>query len=138
MKPTTTSARLRMVAAAVAVVLTGCATGTDGDPVGRHDDAHASDSPTIDGAETREIIARSMTFAPAPLQLEAGEPINVTLTSEDTTHDLTVDEVDFHLAADRNETVTGGLLIDDPGTYTGYCSVPGHREAGMELTFTVS
>lgn len=138
MKPTTTSARLGLVVAAVAVVLTGCASGTGDDPGGAHDDAHASDSPTIDGAENREIIARSMTFAPTALELEAGESINVTLTSQDTTHDLTIDDVDFHLAADRNETVTGGLLIDEPGTYTGYCSVPGHREAGMELTFTVS
>lgn len=138
MKPIATSARLGLVAAAVAVVLAGCATGTDGDHGGGHDDAHASDSPTIDGAENREVTARSMTFAPATLELEAGEPINVTLTSEDSTHDLTVDEVDFHLAADRSETVTGGLLFDEPGTYIGYCSVPGHREAGMELTFTVS
>lgn len=139
MKPTTTtSARLGLVAAALAVVLAGCASGTDGDHGGGHDDAHASNSPTIDAAERLEVAARSMTFAPAALELEGGEPINVALTSGDTTHDLTVDEVDFHLAADRSETVAGGLVFDEPGTYIGYCSVPGHREAGMELTFTVS
>jgi uncharacterized cupredoxin-like copper-binding protein len=48
-----------------------------------------------------------------------------------------VDEIDFHLAADRGETVTGGVVFDKPGTYVGYCSVAGHRKAGMELVIVV-
>jgi plastocyanin len=43
---------------------------------------------------------------------------------------------------EESETVTGestSLTVElQPGTYTFYCSVPGHQEGGMEGTFTVS
>ncbi len=45
---------------------------------------------------------------------------------------------DLHIVhVDPGETATGSFTIDEPGTYTVYCAVPGHREAGQEATLVV-
>lgn len=102
-------------------------------------DEHAdhADAATIDGAPEVTVTAASMSFAPDRLELSVGEPVNIALTSEDILHDLNVDEIEFHLVADVDETAVGGLEFSEPGSYVAYCSVPGHRDAGMEMEVTV-
>jgi plastocyanin len=98
---------------------------------------HAEDTTAIEGAPEVPLTAGSLRFDPDRLELPTGVPVNVALTSTDVFHDLVVDQIDFHLAADRDDTTVGGLVFDEPGTYVAYCSVPGHREAGMELELVV-
>ncbi|HVY77016.1 MAG TPA: plastocyanin/azurin family copper-binding protein [Solirubrobacterales bacterium] len=56
------------------------------------------------------------------------------------THDVQIEDSSgkdiggTELIADGSDSATVELK---PGTYTFYCSVPGHREAGMEGTLTV-
>jgi heme/copper-type cytochrome/quinol oxidase subunit 2 len=93
----------------------------------------------IDGAHQVAVTGNNQAFElEKRLELTVGQPVNVALTSVDTLHDLTVDAIDFHVAADTGETVVGGMVFDEPGTYVGYCSVPGHREAGMEFEIVVT
>jgi uncharacterized cupredoxin-like copper-binding protein len=99
---------------------------------------HGDDATPIEGAPVLAVTASDLRFDPDRIELPAGMPVNVALTSTDILHDLVVDEIDFHLAADRDETVVGGLVFTEPGTYVGYCSVPGHREAGMEFEVVVT
>jgi plastocyanin len=56
------------------------------------------------------------------------------------THDVAIEDASgeevgaTELIADGSDTTTVDLK---PGTYTFFCTVPGHREAGMEGTLTV-
>jgi plastocyanin len=56
------------------------------------------------------------------------------------THDVAIENANgeevgaTELIADGSDTTTVDLK---PGTYTYFCTVPGHREAGMEGTLTV-
>jgi uncharacterized cupredoxin-like copper-binding protein len=107
-----------------------------------------------------------LTFEPDEFTVPAGQEVTVELTSQAVEHDLVIEDAsevghvggeghgdhgedehdedhaegehDLHVAhADPNETVTATFQIDEPGTYEVYCSVPGHREAGMTATLEV-
>lgn len=80
----------------------------------------------------------SLAFEPSELSAPAGE-ITVELASEEgINHTFVIEELGDRevVAADAGETASGTVELE-PGTYTFYCSVPGHRAAGMEGTLTV-
>jgi cytochrome c oxidase subunit II len=110
---------------------------------GDHDDgAHASgdhgeSSPVAEGAREIAVTAEDFSFDPDEITVEVGEDIAIALTSVDILHDFVIDEFDAHVAADAGETDIGGFHAAEAGTYTFYCAVEGHREAGMEGTLTV-
>ncbi len=100
-------------------------------------DHGGSASPAAPGARHIEVEARSFEFDPAEITVSAGEDIAIVLMSEDAEHDFTIDEFDGHVPAEAGETGYGGFTASEPGRYTYYCSVEGHREAGMEGVLVV-
>ena len=83
-----------------------------------------------------------MRFNPSSLSARAGSPIRVTLNDPGTTlvHDFTIDNVGgqrVHIEAPPNGSASGEFTAP-AGAYQFYCSQPGHREAGMQGTLTVS
>ena len=134
---------------ALGLVLTACgdddSSGAD-HPMGAMSDdgmgggmmgGHGESTPVAEGARRIEVDATSLELDPDEITVTAGEDVAIVLSADDLLHDFTIDEIDVHVAADRGETAEGGLRADEPGEYTYYCTVAGHREGGMEGTLVV-
>jgi len=94
-----------------------------------------------DESGASEEIAVSMVelaFEPAELTIPSGADVTVAITNDGVLpHDFVIDELEIHtdlLDGGGSTTVT---INAEPGTYTYYCSVAGHRESGMEGTLTI-
>jgi plastocyanin len=102
------------------------------------DDDDASSTPTS-GADGITVVAKDLGFDADSYSADAGE---VTISYENTgavEHTLVIDGVDdFKLDVPANGDVDESTLQLEAGTYTIYCDVPGHRDAGMEATVEVS
>lgn len=100
-------------------------------------DGHDESTPAADDARRIEVASTSFAFDPDEITVTAGEDVAIVLSSDDVVHDFTIDEIDVHVSAGRGETAEGGLRAEEPGEYTFYCTVSGHRENGMEGTLVV-
>lgn len=83
------------------------------------------------------FTAVDIEFEEAPTTAEAGE-VTIALDNQGgAPHDVTIEEEGDETVAeaDGGETDTGTIELE-PGTYTYYCSVPGHRSS-MEGTLEV-
>jgi nitrite reductase (NO-forming) len=84
-------------------------------------------------------VARDFAFSPNQVRVSAGGTVNLILANEgDTLHDITAPALRFRLEAMAGATATGVLTVPGPGTYEFFCSVPGHREAGMSGILVVT
>jgi len=85
-----------------------------------------------------KITAADLSFTPKDASLAAG-PVAVTYQNTGAlTHTLVLEgDASFKkIIADAGKTLTGTWTAK-PGTYSFYCDVPGHRQAGMETKVTV-
>jgi plastocyanin len=91
--------------------------------------------------ETLQLAADPTSIAFDKTSL-AGKPGEVTIDFENPSaieHDVVIEEGGKEVAASERITEGKTSVSADlaPGTYTFFCSVPGHAEAGMEGTLTV-
>jgi uncharacterized cupredoxin-like copper-binding protein len=120
---------------AIALLLVGCSSGPDDGGASSGDGPLAMTAGDLyfaaDGERSDED---ELTFRATP------GPVEVQLDNQGATaHNVTVD-------ADGGTTVVGagpgeqasGTIDLPTGTYTLYCSIPGHRDAGMEAQLEVA
>ena len=69
------------------------------------------------------------------LVVNLGDTVRITVINGDPTlHDLKIDEFGVYTGemVEDEQTVTVEFVADQPGNFDYYCSIPGHREIGME------
>lgn len=77
----------------------------------------------IDGISNPELV------------VNAGDTVRITVINGDPAlHDLRIDEFNVNTGEliDAEETVTVEFVANQPGNFSYYCSIPGHRQIGME------
>jgi manganese oxidase len=119
------------VIAIVALVLAGGAliasSGT-----GQAVPAAAVDAVDASSPAAVEVELDEFSIAPSPIEVQAGGTLEV-VNNGAADHDLAVEDTDVAspmLGAGESASVSTADL--EPGTYTVYCTVAGHRDAGME------
>ena len=91
------------------------------------------------GAREVRVAARDFSFSPAEFAAPAGTPVNVVLVNQGgVLHDLTIPALGLGLVASPGATASGALSAPRAGRYEVFCSVPGHRDAGMAGVLVVT
>lgn len=108
-------------------------------PATTEEGATTPDAATGDGATASiEVSMVDLAFEPSDLTIAADTDASIVLTNEGAApHNFYFDDLDIHsetLRAGDTETLTVNLPA---GTYTFYCKIPGHKQAGMVGTLTV-
>ena len=110
------------------------------------------------------VKAEALKYNPATIEVTAGKPVKLTFDNADSVdHDISIMEFpmemtgatqapmaghdmgnmggmqpELHVAALMGQTATLEFTPTKPGTYEFFCTVAGHKEAGMQGTLTVT
>lgn len=115
------------------------------------------------GGQTQDLTvqAQDLAFTPTTLEVTAGQPVRLTLQNNGTLeHDFTIMEFpmeseaqttggmdhdmgdmaepELHVAAPAGQSAILEFTPTKPGAYDFWCTLAGHKEAGMTGTLTVT
>lgn len=117
-----------LLVGATSVVLTACG-GSSAAP------GDATDADFADADAT--VVAEDVAFVDPPTTLPAGTQVIGLDNQGDARHDIAFEgDIGLVTAAPGGEQAAGEVTLE-PGNYVVYCSVSGHRQAGMEFELTV-
>ncbi len=123
--------------------------------------AACSGSPAT-GANQITLEVSNLQYQPATIEVTAGQPVKLTLRNNDSVeHDFSIMEIptaamgataapmaghemggmtadpQLHMVAAMGATNSMEFTPTKPGTYEFFCTVPGHKDAGMKGTLVV-
>jgi plastocyanin len=106
----------------------------------------AKAAPAAQVAPEAKIVATDLKFTPPTIQAKVGQPIKVTYENKGVIeHDLAFPGMKadkagtaLKVVAKPGQTVTLDFTPTAKGTYEYVCTIPGHKEAGMKGTITVT
>ncbi len=115
--------QVRMVMAVAAVLAAGCV-------------AAPLDAAVPDDVDV-QVVAEDIYFEPDRIEVPAGETLTLHLRNEGgIVHDLVLDD-----GWESGDVDPGSAATFDVGPFStstvAWCSIPGHRDAGMELQIVV-
>jgi plastocyanin len=103
---------------------------------------HADIATPVDpDAPVMHVLASEFIYDTTTTEVEAGETFSIQIHNEGSLeHDITFVglESEFGLHVQPGEDDIATFSIDEPGEYVYYCTVLGHREAGMTGTLVVT
>jgi uncharacterized cupredoxin-like copper-binding protein len=129
------------LAASVMLVLAACGASTSGGYEAGSTPKESSGGGSSGGSGNITVTEKEFSITPNKVSAPAG---NITFTIKNTgsvAHDIAVNVNGTEKASplvQPGKTETWSVTIDTAGTYDMYCSVPGHKEAGMDGSLEVT
>ena len=117
---------------------------------------------SVSQAQTVSVEVKEFAFTPGNLEVKAGQPVKLTLQNAGTLeHDFSILEIpvegepkvtggaqhdmgdmahtpELHVAAMNGQSAMLEFTPTKPGTYEYFCTVSGHKAAGMSGTLVVT
>lgn len=125
----------------VAVLLTACGNSAKNESANQTKE-YSLKTAMVDGKMAYIGVGGGIDGVSNPvLNAHTGDTVKITLTSGDgTEHDISFP--DFNVTSEhvvgQGSNVTVSFLVDKGGSFAYFCTLPGHRESGMEGKFDVS
>ena len=134
----------------LALMLAACTGGGGGSGGSGTPTPSPTPGPTLNGeapVATLKLDMRDIAYSVEELRAPAGSVFAIEMRNRGVIeHDFTIDvftgdaspialeseEYDVHVLLDRGESATLVLRVPGAGTIDFYCTIPGHREVGME------
>ncbi len=132
---------IKFIAAAVlgAVLFAGCGGGDERDSSDDNGGGDTTETEAPAGGDAIRVEAKEFAFDPTDIEAPADTPFTVEVVNVGAIeHNFVVTGYeDQIIATTAGQTVSGELTLP-AGTYEVYCSIAGHKEAGMVGTLTAS